>query len=110
MAVCLVVQIAMEYMIAHLEPLHRMQAHSGYILRCLLSPELCSPVRYLASASSDHNVKIWSADTFALLQTLAASSDTTARVWNVDTGNSVVDFGRTIGSDKRSGKGRRQSQ
>ncbi|XP_020098464.1 protein LST8 homolog [Ananas comosus] len=106
----------MHQMIAHLEPLHRMQAHSGYILRCLLSPELCSPVsseaswlclflrtsisrillilpriypRYLASASSDHNVKIWSADTFALLQTLAASSDTTARVWNVDTGNSV---------------------
>lgn len=28
------------------EPLHKLQAHSGYILKCLLSPELCDPQRY----------------------------------------------------------------
>ncbi|KAH9620439.1 hypothetical protein KSS87_004131 [Heliosperma pusillum] len=41
------------------EPLHRLQAHKGYILNCLLSPEYCDPHRYLATASSDHTIKIW---------------------------------------------------
>lgn len=27
------------------EPLHKLQAHDGYILKCLLSPELCEPNR-----------------------------------------------------------------
>lgn len=27
------------------EPLHKLQAHDGYILKCLLSPEFCDPHR-----------------------------------------------------------------
>ncbi|KAK4392440.1 Target of rapamycin complex subunit LST8 [Sesamum angolense] len=46
------------------------QAHEGYILKCLLSPELCEPNRYLATASSDHTVKIWNVDGFTLEKTL----------------------------------------
>ncbi|KAF3616059.1 Protein LST8 -like protein [Capsicum annuum] len=52
------------------EPLHKLQAHDGYILKCLLSPELCEPHRYLATASSDHTVKIWNVDGFTLEKTL----------------------------------------
>nr|AAX18231.1 WD-40 repeat family protein [Gossypium hirsutum] len=52
------------------EPLHKLQAHSGYILKCLLSPEFCEPHRYLATASSDHTVKIWNVDGFTLEKTL----------------------------------------
>lgn len=54
------------------EPLHRLQAHKGYILKCLLSPEYCEPHRYLATASSDHTVKIWNVDNrFTLEKTLS---------------------------------------
>ncbi|KAF2940676.1 hypothetical protein DAI22_03g291600 [Oryza sativa Japonica Group] len=52
------------------EPLHKLQAHDGYILKCLLSPEFCDPNRYLATASSDHTVKIWNVDGFKLEKTL----------------------------------------
>ncbi|CAK7342496.1 unnamed protein product [Dovyalis caffra] len=52
------------------EPLHKLQAHDGYILKCLLSPEFCDPHRYLATASSDHTVKIWNVDGFTLEKTL----------------------------------------
>uniref|UniRef100_A0A803MA72 Target of rapamycin complex subunit LST8 n=1 Tax=Chenopodium quinoa TaxID=63459 RepID=A0A803MA72_CHEQI len=31
------------------EPLHRLQAHKGYILKCLLSPEYCEPNRFVPS-------------------------------------------------------------
>ncbi|XP_042032546.1 target of rapamycin complex subunit LST8-like isoform X1 [Salvia splendens] len=51
-------------------PLHKLQAHDQYILKCLLSPELCEPNRYLATASSDNTVKIWNADDFTLEKTL----------------------------------------
>ncbi|KAL2466145.1 Transducin/WD40 repeat-like superfamily protein [Abeliophyllum distichum] len=52
------------------EPLHKLQAHDGYILKCLLSPELCEPHRYLATASADHTVRIWNLDGFTLEKTL----------------------------------------
>ncbi|TVU25157.1 hypothetical protein EJB05_27642, partial [Eragrostis curvula] len=42
--------------------LHKLQAHDGYILKCLLSPKVCNPSRYLATASPDHTVKIWNVD------------------------------------------------
>ncbi|CAH9099243.1 unnamed protein product [Cuscuta epithymum] len=91
------------------EPLHKLQAHDGYILKCLLSPELCEPHRYLATASSDHTVKIWNVDGFTLEKTLigherwvwdcvfsvdgafliTASSDTTARLWSMSTGKDI---------------------
>ncbi|XP_042496968.1 target of rapamycin complex subunit LST8 isoform X2 [Telopea speciosissima] len=91
------------------EPLHKLQAHNGYILKCLLSPEFCEPHRYLATASSDHTVKIWNVDGFTLEKTLighqrwvwdcvfsvdgayliTASSDTTARLWTMATGEAI---------------------
>ncbi|KAM1109526.1 hypothetical protein ACFX13_009054 [Malus domestica] len=91
-------------------PLHKLQAHKGYyILKCLLSPEFCEPHRYLATASSDHTVKIWNVDGFTLEKTLVghsrwvwdcvfsvdgaylitASSDTTARLWSMSTGEDI---------------------
>ncbi|CAA2969448.1 LST8 homolog [Olea europaea subsp. europaea] len=91
------------------EPLHKLQAHDGYILKCLLSPELCDPNRYLATASADHTVKIWNLDGFTLEKTLVghqrwvwdcvfsvdgaflitASSDSTARLWSMSNGEEI---------------------
>lgn len=48
------------------EPLHKLQAHDGYILKCLISPD----VSFLATTSSDHTVKLWSMDDFRLLRVL----------------------------------------
>ncbi|KAG1359044.1 target of rapamycin complex subunit LST8 [Cocos nucifera] len=99
----------------YFEPLHKLQAHEGYILKCLLSPEFCDPQRYLATASSDHTVKIWNVDGFTLERTLTghqrwvwdcvfsvdgaylitgtsysiASSDTTARLWSMSNGEAI---------------------
>ncbi|KAG2546863.1 hypothetical protein PVAP13_9KG049600 [Panicum virgatum] len=56
------------------EPLHKLQAHDGYILKCLLSPEFCDPNRYLATASSDNTVKIWNVDGFKLERTLVINA------------------------------------
>nr|CAB3504847.1 unnamed protein product [Digitaria exilis] len=50
------------------EPLHKLQAHDGYILKCLLSPKFCDPNRYLATASSDSTVKIWNVDGFKFVK------------------------------------------
>ncbi|MCL7046875.1 hypothetical protein MKW94_029655, partial [Papaver nudicaule] len=52
------------------EPLHKLQAHDGYILKCQLSPEFFEPHRYLATTSSDHTVKIWNVDGFTLEKSL----------------------------------------
>ncbi|GER51369.1 transducin/WD40 repeat-like superfamily protein, partial [Striga asiatica] len=91
------------------EPLHKLEAHDGYILKCLFSPELCEPNRYLATASSDHTVKIWNVDGFTLEKTLVghqrwvrdcvfsvdgafmitASSDSTARLWSIADGEEI---------------------
>ncbi|CAA6654974.1 unnamed protein product [Spirodela intermedia] len=97
---------------SYFEPLHKLQAHGGYILKCLLSPELCDPQRYLATASADCTVKIWNVDGFALERTLVghqrwvwdcaftadgsglitASSDATARMWSIATGEPTKVF------------------
>ncbi|KAI3917575.1 hypothetical protein MKW98_021337 [Papaver atlanticum] len=53
-----------------MQPLHKLQAHDGYILQCLLSPKFCEPHRYLATTSSDHTVKIWNVNGFTLEKTL----------------------------------------
>nr|XP_034918553.1 target of rapamycin complex subunit LST8 isoform X1 [Populus alba] len=91
------------------EPLHKLQAHNKYILKCLLSPEFCDPHRYLATASADHTVKIWNVDGFTLEKTLighqrwvwdcvfsvdgayliTASSDATARLWSMSSGEDI---------------------
>eukprot|EP00249_Psilotum_nudum_P010439 c22545_g1_i1 orf=465-1415(-) len=96
-------------LMTNFEPLHRLQAHDTYILKCLLSPEYCEPNQYLATASSDHTVKIWNVDNFTLDRTLighqrwvwdcvfsidgaflvTASSDATARLWQLSTGEQI---------------------
>ncbi|KAL1191996.1 Target of rapamycin complex subunit LST8-1 [Cardamine amara subsp. amara] len=87
------------------KPLHKLQAHNGHILKCLLSPAN----KYLATASSDKTVKIWNADGFKLEKVLTghqrwvwdcdfsvdgeylltASSDMTARLWSIPAGKEV---------------------
>ena len=87
------------------EPLHKLKAHRGYILRCLLSPD----VRHLATASSDHTIKLWNLEDFSLDKELkghsrwvwdcvfsvdaaylvSASSDSTARLWDLSTGEAI---------------------
>ncbi|ERN07853.1 protein LST8 homolog isoform X1 [Amborella trichopoda] len=94
------------------EPLHKLQAHNGYILKCLLTPEFCENHRYLATTSSDHTVKIWNVDGFTLEQTLTghqrwvwdcvfsvdgaylitASSDTTAKLWDMSNGEAMQTY------------------
>lgn len=51
---------------AHFEPLHKLQAHNAYVLKCLLSPDC----RLLATTSSDKTVKLWNLDGFKLERTL----------------------------------------
>jgi len=92
-------------MATHFEPLHKLNAHNGYILKCLLSPD----VQYLATASSDKTVKLWNLDGFKLEKELkghqkwvwdcvfsvdaaylvTASSDTTARLWDLSSGEAI---------------------
>jgi target of rapamycin complex subunit LST8 len=88
------------------EPLHKLKAHSGYILKCLLSPD----VRQLATTSSDKTIKLWNLENqFTLDRTLTghqrwvwdcvfsvdaaylvtASSDCTARLWDLSTGDAI---------------------
>jgi len=89
----------------HFEPLHKLKAHTSYILKCLLSPD----VRQLATASADRTVKLWNLDGFTLDRTLTghqrwvwdtvfsvdaaylvtASSDCTARLWDLSTGEAI---------------------
>ncbi|CAG9467026.1 unnamed protein product [Pedinophyceae sp. YPF-701] len=87
------------------EPLHKLKAHKGHILHCLLSPD----VRQLATTSSDKTVKLWNLEDFSLDKTLvghsrwvwdcvfsvdaaylvSASSDATARLWDLSTGEAI---------------------
>lgn len=89
----------------HFEPVHKLNAHSGYILKCLISPD----GRYLVTTSSDSTVKLWNLDGFSLDRTLkghrrwvwdcvfsvdaaflvTASSDATARLWEVSSGEAI---------------------
>lgn len=96
-------------MMTNFEPLHKLQAHDKYVLKCLLSPEYCEPNKYLATTSSDNTVKIWNIFDFSLARTLkghtrwvwdcvfsvdgaflvTASSDTTAKLWELSTGEAI---------------------
>eukprot|EP00775_Hariotina_reticulata_P005409 gene5409-5642_t len=89
----------------HFEPLHKLRAHQGYILKCLISPDM----QQLATTSSDKTVKLWNLDGFTLDRTLTghtrwvwdcvfsvdaaylvtASSDATARLWDLSSGEAI---------------------
>lgn len=93
------------YHSTHFEPLHKLKAHQGFVLKCLLSPD----VRQLATTSADKTVKIWNLDGFTLDRTLAghsrwvwdavfsvdaaylvtASTDCTARLWDLSSGEAI---------------------
>ena len=51
---------------AHVEPIHKLQAHNADVLKCLLSQDC----RMLATTSSDKTVKLWNLDGFKLERTL----------------------------------------
>jgi hypothetical protein len=38
-------------MMTNFEPLHKLQAHDKYVLKCLLSPEYCEPNKYVTLLS-----------------------------------------------------------
>jgi len=89
----------------HFEPLHKLRAHSSYILKCLISPDC----QQLATASADKTVKLWNLDGFGLDRTLVghtrwvwdcvfsvdaaylvtASSDATAKLWDLSSGDAI---------------------
>ncbi|RVX09675.1 Target of rapamycin complex subunit wat1 [Vitis vinifera] len=74
------------------EPLHKLQAHDGYILKCLLSPEFCEPTDgfTLEKTLVGHQRWVWdcvfSVDGAYLI---TASSDTTARLWSMSNGQDI---------------------
>mmetsp|Transcript_16996 Transcript_16996/g.43934 ORF Transcript_16996/g.43934 Transcript_16996/m.43934 type:complete len:337 (+) Transcript_16996:192-1202(+) len=89
----------------HFEPHHMLAAHSRYVLKALLSPD----VKWLATMSADHTTKLWDTQTFELARTLSghqrwvwdgvfsadsaylvtASSDQTARLWDLERGETI---------------------
>lgn len=91
-----------------LEPLHKIEAHSKYILKCLFSPDL----KYLATTSADHTVKLWNTKKFTLAKVLVGhqrwvwdavfsadsaylvtgSSDQVARLWDVNQGETIRQY------------------
>ncbi|CAI5986373.1 unnamed protein product [Closterium sp. NIES-64] len=81
---------------ASFEPLHKLQAHNSYVLKCLLSPEFSDPNRYVC-ASYTH---VFHASTACggvhvegcMMFTSAASSDSTSRLWALASGNSPLPF------------------
>ena len=89
-----------------IEPLQKLQAHTKYILKCIISPDC----KRLATTSADHTAKVWNmADNFKLERNLTghqrwvwdavfsadseylvtASSDQTARLWDLAQGETI---------------------
>ncbi|KAE8234826.1 hypothetical protein CF326_g126 [Tilletia indica] len=100
---------------SELTPLKEWTAHSKYLIRALLSPN----VRYLATCGADTTIKIWNMDNFdcGIEKTLlghqrwvwdlafsadsgflvSASSDHAGRLWDINTGETVRTY---TGHDK----------
>lgn len=91
------------------QPLTKIDAHQTYILKCLFSRD----VKFLATMSADHTIKLWEVDKmFALAKVLigherwvwdglfsadsaylvTASSDTTVRLWSVEKGETIRQY------------------
>jgi G protein beta subunit-like protein len=90
------------------EPLQMLQAHSKYVLKCVVSPD----TKWLATMSADHSAKIWNTRTFELSRTLVghqkwvwdgifsadsaylitASSDQTARLWDLEKAQTIRQY------------------
>lgn len=93
-----------------IHPLHKIDAHSAYILRCCFSPE----AKYLATTSADNTTNIWRshAEGFARCFTLTGhtkwvwdcaftsdgqylvtgSSDCTCKLWDIRSGEQRSEF------------------
>lgn len=87
------------------EPLHRLQAHNDYVLKCLISPD----IRSLATSSADRTLKLWRLHDFSCSRALrghqrwvwdcvfsvdaayivTASSDCTACLWDSSSGEAI---------------------
>jgi WD40 repeat protein len=74
----------------HFEPLHKLRAHSTYILKCLISPD----VQQLATTSADKTVKLWNLDNFTLNRTLTGEYTTANVNYTYHTVNSVNDWSK----------------
>ncbi len=94
--------------VTSMHPVHRFAAHSKYLLRCLLSPD----VRSLATCSADTTVKIWNTEGWTLDKQLhghqrwvwdcafsadsaylvTASSDHIARLWELSSGETIRQY------------------
>jgi len=91
------------------EAIQKIDAHSTYCLKALLSPD----VKYLATTSADKTVKLWNVEKgFALEKTLGghqkwvwdcgfsadsaylvtASSDRSAKLWDLKSGDTILDY------------------
>lgn len=90
----------------HLE--RSFQAHSNYLLKCIISPDL----NHLATTSADKTVRLWNTETWELVRVLSrhqrwvwdavfsadslylvtASSDQSAKLWDVQTGEVMRNY------------------
>ena len=90
----------------HLE--RSFQAHSNYLLKCIISPDL----NHVATTSADKTVRLWNTETWELVRVLSrhqrwvwdavfsadslylvtASSDQSAKLWDVQTGEVMRNY------------------
>lgn len=100
-----------------LEAAHKVDAHSTYCLKALLSPD----VKYLATTSADKTIKMWNVEKGFTLDSVltghqawvwdcsfsadsaylvSASSDKTAKLWDLKAGEAIIEYSGTQGHNK----------
>jgi target of rapamycin complex subunit LST8 len=90
------------------EPLHKLQAHDTYVLKCVFSPD----GKLLATTSADHTIRLWRSRDVQLAKVLkghqrwvwdcafsadsaylvSASSDHTAKLWDLALGETIRNY------------------